>query len=180
MKKLQKTGLTLVQIALGAVLGLLGGMVIYFLLNNLIWNQFLAKFIDNGLIASIFTLIFFAAIYGFAVVCTGESIRFIESLKGKVTVPRTDIYRGAFMGAPAIIALLSITNIDWGSMSGIIFPLNILFGIVYAIVFVLTVPIKIIIRVIPTEVVYVIAAPIGAIIGYKISEFNKEVEEQES
>lgn len=176
MTKSRIIGLTFAQIGLGAVLGLLGGLLVYFLVNNLIWEKFLANVVNNGLIASVLLLISFLAIYGFAVVCTGESVRFIESMKyqDKKPIPRNDFYRGAFMGAPAIMALLSITNIDWASMSGIVFPFNIVFWVIYAIVFVLTIPIKIITRVVPTEILYVVMAPIGAIIGYKLSKFNQK------
>lgn len=177
MTKSRAIGLTFAQIGSGAILGLVGGFVVYYIVNNLIWGHFLANVVNNGLIASVLLLISFLAIYCSAVACTGESVRFIESLKyqEKILIPRNDFYRGAFMGAPAIMALLSIANIDWASMSGIIFPLNIIFWIVYAIVFVLTIPIKIITSFIPTGILYVIMAPIGAIIAYKISEFNNEV-----
>jgi len=179
MTKFRAIGLTFAQIGLGTVLGLFGGLVGYYLVNNLIWKYFLANVVNNGLIVSLLQLLSFLAIYGFAVVCIGEGVRFIESLKhNKNSIPRSDFYRGAFMGAPAIIALLSITNIDWSSMSGIVFPFNIIFGIVYAIVFVLTIPIKIITYFIPIEILYVIVAPIGAVIGYKLSKFNKEVKGQ--
>lgn len=179
MTKLHSAGLTLIQIILGCVLGLVGGLVAYYLLNSLIWEHFLANFIGNGLIASIFTLIFFLATYGTAVICTGEGVRFIESLKHKNLIPREEVYRGTFMGAPAIIGLLLIANIDLGSMGGIIFPLNIVFGIVYAIVYVLTIPIKIITTFIPTEVLYLIAMPVGAIVAFKIYKADKELERQE-
>lgn len=181
MTKFRAIGLTFAQIGLGAVLGLFGGLVVYYLVNNLIWKYLLANVVNNGLIASLLQLISFLAIYGFAVVCVGESVRFIEFLKhhNNNSISRRDLYWWSFLGAPAIIALSFIANIDWSSMSGIIFPINIIFGIVYAIVFVLYIPIKIVTYFrIPIEIVYVIAAPIGAIIGYKLSESNKETEEQ--
>jgi len=182
MKNFRTLGLTFAQIILGAILGLVAGLIAYFILNNLILEHLFANIIkSNGLIASVFILISLLAIYGAAVVSTGESVRFIESLKysNKSSLSRSDFYRGAFMGAPAIIALLSIINIDWSSMSGIIFPLNIIFWLVYAIVFVLAIPIKIINSFLPIEVLYIIMAPIGAIIGYKVSEYNTGIEAQE-
>lgn len=178
MTKSRTIGLTLAQIGLGAVLGLFGGLIAYYLINDLVWKHLLANVVKSGLIVSMPLLISFLAIYVSAVVCTGEGVRFIEYLKCKKWVPRRELYRGAFMGAPAIIALLSITNIDWSSMSGIVFPLNIVFDIIYAIVFVIAIPIKILNFFIPIGILYVIAAPIGAIIGYKLSESDKDVERQ--
>lgn len=83
---------------------------------------------------------------------------------------RKQIWKGAFLGAPAVIALLSVSEMDWQSimlgehysafLRGILFLIGILQYIV-------TFPVRLLVDVvgIPAVVVMTLAAPVGALMA---------------
>ncbi|MDA1193171.1 MAG: hypothetical protein O3A46_15965 [Candidatus Poribacteria bacterium] len=82
---------------------------------------------------------------------------------------RKELYKGAFLGTPAVIALLSLMEMDWGAIMMSEHPfivIRILLLLVGAIQFVATAPIRLLVYTlnIPAEVVMVLAMPVGAVL----------------
>jgi hypothetical protein len=169
MSKRNAVFLTLGQVALGGVIGLASGWVCLFILQHLIWGALIGERIQHGFWIGAFLLITFGAAYGCAVVGAGEGVRLVGQRFG-VSVDRNNAYRGAFLGAPAVVALISLLNIQWGAIIAPNMLIYLLLPVVHLISYIVSLPVRIFVDWLnfPPELLYVLAVPIGAILGYRI------------
>lgn len=176
--------LTLVQILLGSVFGLVGSGLSLLIFDRLLWQGLLYKsppatpLISGGIFLGIPLLITILLAYGITVVCVGEGVRLATYWIEKENLQRNNVYQGAFLGAPAAAALMTMATYNWSSMDMGFNPLII--NIIRRISYLISLPVKILLSLkCPPEMLLIIAAPIGAIIGYRLSTPKKlEVEEE--
>ena len=86
------------------------------------------------------------------------------------------------MGAPAIVGLLALRNVPWDIFGTQNIILTIILPIFKTIAFLLSLPIRVWLMLgLPVLMLYVLAIPIGAILGYRLSDIDKiEVNAQET
>lgn len=162
--------LTLAQIAFGGAVGAIIGSIGYFVMGNLLWGNFLAHVISSGIFYAISVLLTFLITYGIIVVCVGESVRLVTYWMQKETIPRKIVYQGVFLGIPAAAALISMATYDWSSMDMGLFPGTFILGIIRVIASIVSAPVKILLFFkFPPILMYIISAPVGAIIGYRLA-----------
>jgi hypothetical protein len=157
------------QIVVGSFGGVVGGGISYLILNA-IWRRYLIGLADGGFLYVIllgFTVLLTAAA---TFVSVGEGVRLVGKLRGK-NHSRRLLYKGAFLGTSAAIALMSLTNINWAD---ILFrlspPFVFIVQIVRFICIIISLPFKLLLKLkFPPIVLFAIAAPIGALIVEKIN-----------
>ncbi len=110
-----------------------------------------------------------------------EGIRFVGRYFGH-NIPFKPVCSGAFLGAPAIVGLLALLNIPWEIFGTRNIILKILIPIFEIIAFILSLPVRVwLLLGIPVIILYVLAIPIGAIVGYRLSNMDEvEVIPQET
>jgi len=176
--------LTLIQLLLGSVFGLAGGGLCLFIFDKFLWKGLLYKappstpLISGGILLGIPLLITILLAYGITVLCVGEGVRLATYWLEKKNLQRNNVYQGAFLGAPAAAALMTMATYDWSGMDVGFNP--IIMGIIHLIAVVISFPVKILLLLrCPPELLLIIAAPIGAILGYRLSKPNKSEEEKD-
>ena len=170
MANTRRIGLTFAQILVGCCSGILAGAISLSLM-SLAWRGIQRA--DLGFITALMLLISFLIVYGVVIAATAEGVRQMGRFIPKQT-SRRRIYEGSFLGACAGVAILTVTRADWlGTLDewgGLIKALGILFY------FVIVIPVKLITLGycsgmlgdwVP-PVLLIIAAPIGAAIGYNL------------
>ena len=161
--------LTLSQVGLGAVVGLIGGGLCLLIFEEFFWEIVLADRIQHGFWVGLFLLISFGVTYGVTVVGVAESVRF-AGIKFGVHIGRRGTYHGAFLGAPAIVALMLLLNIQWAELIPQNLLISLLLPVFRALAFLVSLPLRILLLLrCPPELLYILAAPIGAILGYRLS-----------
>jgi hypothetical protein len=115
MPRKNTIALTASQILLGGVVGLVIGGLCLFIVDLLIWKGLVGARIQHGFWVGLFLLISLCISYGGAVAGTAEAVRFAGSRFG-VSVNRKRAYQGAFLGAPAIVAVMSLLDIHWETL----------------------------------------------------------------
>lgn len=93
---------------------------------------------------------------------------------------RKQIWKGAFIGAPTVIALLSVAEMDWSAIlasNHALVPIRILIVVVVLIQYVATSPVRLLVYTlgIPAEVVMILAAPVGAVAMRHFSALEPDV-----
>lgn len=173
--------LTLIQITVGVFITLIGCLVYYFVFNKLIWQILINDRITHGFWVGLFLLISIALSYGLIIVCVTEGTRHVGRYFG-YHIPFRPVCAGAFLGAPAIVFLLSLRNIPWDIFGTQNIILTIILPIFKTIAFLLSLPIRVLLMLgLPVLMLYVLAIPIGAILGYRLSDIDKiEVNAQET
>ncbi len=161
--------LTFSQIGLGAMVGLIGGWLCLFIFEDLLWSAIIENRVQHGFWIGLLLLISFGVTYGTTVIGVAESVRFVGRKFGG-HVARKGAYQGAFLGAPAIVAIMSLLNIHWAELS----PQNpfgaFLMLLLRFLAFLITLPLNILLLIkCPPELLYILAGPIGAILGYRFS-----------
>ena len=170
MSRNRATILTLAQIGFGGAIGAISGLIVYFVMGNLLWGKFLANVISGGIFYAIPLLITFLITYGVVVVCVGEAVRMVTYWMQKENLPRKIVYQGVFLGIPAAAALISMATYDWSSMDMGLFPGTFIISIISVIANIVSAPIKILLFFkFPPILMYIISAPVGAIIGYRLA-----------
>ena len=169
MRRRNAIALTASQIALGGSIGLAAGWLCFFIVEKLVWRGLIGDQIQHGFWVGLFLLISFGATYGSAIAGVGEGVRFAGRWFG-VDIERKDAYQGAFLGAPAIVALMSLLDIHWEGLM----PPNLLISLIFAVArllaYLVSLPIRLLLQLYcPPELLYIIAAPIGAILGYRLN-----------
>lgn len=161
--------LTLSQIVLGAVVGLVGGGLCIFIFEKFFWGVIISDRVQHGFWVGLFLLISFGVTYGATVVGVAESVRF-AGLKFGVHIGRRGTYQGAFLGAPAIVALMSLLNIQWAELIPQNLLISLLLPVFRALAFLISLPLRVLLSLkCPPELLYILAAPVGAILGYRLS-----------
>ena len=114
-------------------------------------------------------LISFGVTYGITVAGVAESARF-AALKFGAQIARKGAYQGAFLGAPAIVAFMSLLNIHWAELIPQNLLIKLLLPVFQLLAFVISLPLRILLSLnCPPGLLYIVAAPIGAILGYRLS-----------
>jgi hypothetical protein len=128
---------------------------------------------DLGFITALLLLISFLIVYAIVVAATAEGVRQMGRFIPK-QASRRRIYEGSFLGACASVAVLTVTRADWfGTLDEWGDPIRTLGIMLY---FIVVVPVKLItFGYFPgilgdwaPPVLLIIAAPIGAAIGYSL------------
>ena len=160
----KKLGWTLTQVITGGVAGFLACWI-SLLLINLIWQGLISLSLGNFL-TGLLLLISFLILLCATVIATSESVLQIGRFIPRET-SRRKIYEGCFIGLCSAVAILSVTRGDWISTldewSGLVKLIATLFYIVAFL------PLKLVTFWIPALFLIIIAAPIGATIGYNLS-----------
>ena len=161
--------LTVSQIALGGSIGLASGWLCRLIVELLLWNGLIGDRVQHGFWVSLLLLISFGVTYGSALAGVAEGVIFAGRRFG-VTIDRKRTYQGAFLGAPAIVALMSLLNIHWEALVASNLLFYILLNVAQLLAVIISLPLRILLAVkCPPELLYIVAAPIGAILGYRLS-----------
>jgi hypothetical protein len=161
--------LTVSQIALGGSIGLASGCLCRLIVELLLWKGLIGDRVQHGFWVSLLLLISFGVTYGGALAGVAEGVIFAGRRFG-VSVDRKRTYQGAFLGAPAIVALMSLLNIHWEALVASNLLFYILLNVAQLLAFIISLPLRILLAVkCPPELLYIVAAPIGAILGYRLS-----------
>ena len=169
MPQKKMIALTASQIVLGGTIGLVSGWLCRLIVELLLWNGFIGDRVQHGFWVGLLLLISFGVTYGGALTGVAEGVIFAGHRFG-ASIDRKRTYQGAFLGAPAIVALMSLLNIHWEALvaSNLLFYL--LLNIAQLLAFIISLPLRILLAIkCPPELLYVVAAPIGAILGYRLS-----------
>lgn len=168
----KKIGLTFAQMLVGCCAGILaGGFCLFWI--NLIQRGTRSVHL-GGFLTALMILISFLIVFGAGVVGTAEGVRQIGRFIPRQT-SRRKIYEGAFLGICAAVAILTVTRGNWLSTleewGG---PVKTLGTLIY---FALIVPVRLATGWIPARLLLLIAAPIGAAIGYNTTPHEEEAPE---
>jgi hypothetical protein len=173
MVKSRNIGLTLIQILVGCFSGVLAGGILLSLI-NLAWRG-IRELDPGGFITALLLLLSFLVVYGGVVIATAEGVRQMGRFVPKQT-SRRRVYEGSFLGACAAVAILTVTRGDWMSTldewGGAI-------RLVGTLLYYLIVPLRLIMYLFPPILILLIAAPIGAAIGYNLPSPEQETAEIE-
>jgi hypothetical protein len=165
----KKLGWTFAQVFAGGIAGIIACLVSLTLI-NLIWQGLQQLYLSNFL-TGLLLLISFLLMLSVTIMAIAESVILIGRFVPKET-SRRKIYEGSFLGLCAAVAILSVTRGDWiGTLEewgGLIKLVATLF---YLVAFL---PLKLITFWLPALFVIIIAAPIGATIGYNLSAHNEK------
>lgn len=160
--------LTLGQIAAGSIVGLAGGWICLLVLENFIWRMLIGTREMHGFWASCLLFISLGITYGTVVVGASESIRFV-SRKFGIQIPFKPVCSGAFLGPPAIVGLLALLNVPWEIFGAPNLILALILPVLKAIAYIVSLPIRGWIHLgLPIEIWYILAGPVGAILGYRL------------
>jgi hypothetical protein len=160
--------LTASQIVSGSFIGLVSGWLCFFLVEQLVWKGLIGDRVQSGFWVGLVLLISFGVTYGSAIAGVAEGVIFAGRRFG-VSIGRKSTYQGTFLGAPAIVALMLLLNIHWETLvaSNLLFYL--LLAIAQLLAFIVSLPLRILLAIkCPPELLYIVAAPIGAILGYRL------------
>ena len=173
--------LTLSQMAVGCVITVIGSMIYLLIFNKLIWQILINDRITHGFWVGSLLLISIAISYGLVIVGVTEGVRYVGRHFG-IHIPFKPVCSGAFLGAPAIVGLLALRNIPWDIFGTHNIILKLLIPLLEVIAFILSVPVRIwLLLGLPVIILYVLAIPIGAILGYRLSNMDDvEVNPQET
>lgn len=167
MKKNNIT-LTLGQIATGGIIGLAGGWVCLFVFENFIWQVLLEDRVNHGFWVGLFLLISLVVTYGVVIMGAGVGMRFVSQKFG-VDIPLRSLCSGAFLGPPAVVGLLALLNVPWEIFGKPNLILALLIPVLKTVAYIVSLPMRGWVSVgLPVEIWYILAVPIGAIVGYRL------------
>lgn len=173
--------LTLSQIVIGGLITVAGSLIYLIIFKKFLWQVLIDERITHGFWVGLSLLISIGCTYGVIVVGVSEGIRFIGRKFG-IDVPFKPVCSGAFLGAPAIVGLLALQNVPWeifGTQNVIV---ALILPVFKTIALLLSLPVRawLMLR-FPVEILYVIAIPIGAILGSRLANIEEvEVNVQET
>lgn len=164
--------LTLSQIAIGGVITVAGCLIYLIIFKAFLWQTLIDERIMHGFWVGLFLLISVGCTYGVIVVGVSEAIRFVGRKFG-VDIPFKPVCSGAFLGAPAIVGLLALRNVPWEIFGTQNVILALILPVFKTLAFLFSLPIRAWLMLqFPVEILYVIAIPIGAILGYRLSKIE--------
>ena len=167
MKKNSIT-LTLEQIAAGGIIGLVGGWVCLFILENFIWQVLLGNRVTHGFWVGLFLLVSLGVTYGVVIMGAGIGIRFVSQKFG-IDAPLKSLCSGAFLGPPAVVGLLALLNVPWEIFGKPNLILALLIPVLKTLAYIISLPMRGWVSLgLPVEIWYILAVPIGAILGYRL------------
>jgi len=159
----KKAGYTFVQMLAGGCAGLLVGFVLLKIV-NFAWSG-LEQLYLHGFIKGLLLLISFLIILGGTIAVTSELVLLLGRFIPRETTRRR-VYEGCFLGICTAVAILTMTRGDWmGALEEWGGPIRLIATILY---FVVVLPVKLFTFWIPALLMLLVAAPIGAAIGYNL------------
>ncbi len=169
MHRKKTLALTASQIVLGGSIGLAIGWLCRLIVELLLWKGLIGDRVQHGSWVGLLLLISFGVTYGSALAGVAEGVIFAGRRFG-VSIDRKRTYQGAFLGAPAIVALMSLLNIHWETLVASNLLFYVLLNIAHLLAVIISLPLRILLAIkCPPELLYIVAAPIGAILGYRLS-----------
>ena len=161
--------LTFGQIAVGSVIGLAGGGVCLLIFENLIWQFLLGNRINHGFWVGLFLLISLSVTYGIVIIGASAGIRFVSQKFG-ADIALKPLCSGAFLGPPAVVGLLALLNVPWEIFGRPNLILALLLPVLKTLAYVISLPMRGWMYLgLPVEIWYILAVPIGAILGYRLT-----------
>lgn len=175
MARKNAIALTASQIVLGGFIGLAAGWVCFLIVETLIGKGLIRDGVQHGFWVSLLLLISFGITYGIAIAGVTEGVRLAGRWFG-VRIDHKSTYQGAFLGAPAIVALMLVLDIHWETLSPPNLLIYLLLAVAQLLAKIVSLPIYILLEWVkcPPELLYILAAPIGAILGYRLDGKRKE------
>lgn len=168
MKKNDVT-LTLGQIATGGLIGLVGGWICLFVFENLIWQVLLGDRVNHGFWVGLSLLVSLGVTYGVAIMGAGVGMRYVSQRFG-VDIPLKPLCSGAFLGPPAVVGLLALLNVPWEIFGKPNLVLALLIPVLKTLAYVVSLPMRGWVSLgLPVTVWYILAVPLGAILGYRLA-----------
>lgn len=157
------------QIVVGTVFGLAGAGVSYLIFDT-IWRRYLMGLADGGFIYAVLLGITILLCSGATFVSAGEGVYLIGKLRGRRHSRRL-LYKGAFLGTSAAIALMSLTHVNWNDiLIRFSLPARLIVQIVRLICLIVSLPFRFLLLIkFPAILLFAVAAPIGALIVEKIN-----------
>ena len=175
MPRKKTIALTASQIVLGGCIGLVSGWLCRLVIELLLWNGLIGDRIQHGFWVGLLLLISIGVVYGSALAGVAEGVIFAGRRFG-VSIDRKRTYQGAFLGAPAIVALMSLLNIHWEALVAANLLFYVLLNIAQLLALIISLPLRILLAIkCPPELLYIVAAPIGAILGYRLGVDRRRV-----
>ena len=180
MKKNSVT-LTLGQIATGGIIGLVGGWICLFVFENLIWQVLIGDRVNHGFWIGLFLLVSLGVTYGVVIMGAGVGMRFVSQKFG-VDIPLKPLCSGAFLGPPAVVGLLALLNVPWEIFGKPNLILALLIPLLKTLAYVVSLPMRGWVSLgLPVTVWYILAVPLGAILGYRLASVeNTEVNAEQA
>ncbi|MCD6505767.1 hypothetical protein J7M22_03985 [Candidatus Poribacteria bacterium] len=157
------------QIVVGTISGLAGVGISYLILDA-IWRRYLIGLADGGFIYAILIGITILLCSGATFASAGEGVCLMGRLRGKRHSRRL-LYKGAFLGTSAAVALMSLTHVNWNDIL-IRFspPARLIVQIVRLICIIVSLPFRFLLLIkFPAILLFAVAAPVGALIAEKIN-----------
>lgn len=168
---MKKNGITLTlgQIVAGSLVGLVGGWVCLLIFDDFIWQVLLGNKIRHGFWVGLLLLLSLGITYGVVIVGASVGIRFVSQKFG-VNIPLKPLCSGAFLGPPAIVGLLALLNFPWEIFGRPNLVLALLLPVLKTLVYIVSLPMRGWVSLgLPVEILYILAIPIGAILGYRLT-----------
>lgn len=168
---MKKNGVTLTlgQIVAGSLIGLVGGWVCLLIFDDFIWQALLGNKVSHGFWVGLLLLISLAITYGVVIVGASVGIRFVSQKFG-VNIPLKPLCSGAFLGPPAVVGLLALLNVPWEIFGRPNLILALLLPVLKTLAYVVSLPMRGWMYLgLPVEIWYILAVPIGAILGYRLT-----------
>ena len=161
--------LTLGQIVAGSLIGLVGGWICLLIFENFIWRGLLGNQVNHGFWVGLLLLISLSITYGVVIVGSSTSIRFVSQKFG-VNIPLKPLCSGAFLGPPAVVGLLALLNVPWEIFGRPNLILALLLPVLKTLAYIVSLPMRGWMYLgLPVEIWYILAVPIGAILGYRLT-----------
>ena len=168
---MKKNGVTLTlgQIVAGSLIGLVGGWVCLLIFDDFIWQALLGNKVSHGFWVGLLLLISLVITYGVVIVGASAGIRFVSQKFG-VNIPLKPLCSGAFLGPPAVVGLLALLNVPWEIFGRPNLILALLLPVLKTLAYVVSLPMRGWMYLgLPVEIWYILAVPIGAILGYRLT-----------
>ncbi|GIX07312.1 MAG: hypothetical protein KatS3mg115_1715 [Candidatus Poribacteria bacterium] len=127
------------------------------------------------------------SILAIALLCTGVVIGVGEPLYRRARsrwgqeIPRlrSKVYEAAFLGSPAVIALLSLIEMDWNAImfgGQLSLPVRLLLILLGLVQYVVTAPVRALLGLgVPAEVLILLAMPLGAVLALHVAPLRREL-----
>lgn len=164
--------LTFSQVGVGILSSVIGCIIYFYVFKFLIWSVIINDRVSHGFLVGILLFLSIGLTYGLIIVGTSQGIRFVSQQFGE-NLPFKPIFSGAFLGAPAVVGLISLLNVPWDDLQTNNLILTIILPIIEVIAYLLSLPIRIwLLLNFPVEILYIVAIPIGAILGYRLSKLD--------
>ena len=161
--------LTLGQIVTGGIIGLISGWICLFVLEKFIWQVLLGDRVHHGFWVGLLLLVSLTITYSVVIGGASLGIRFV-SRKFGVDIPLKRLCSGAFLGPPAVVGLLALLNVPWEIFGKPNLILALLIPALKALAYIVSLPMRGWVSIgLPVEVWYILAVPIGAILGYRFA-----------